>query len=149
MSYVRFLPFLVTLAVAGCSLPAPYQTYSPGTAPAPMRRAQVGLTVYGPTNTNPDNLYDPDMQDSVPAPDATFAPAPAAAPAPAPTPTPSQRIAICYNRLWNSADAVRSAATQACGGKSAAHVDNQGLDLDACPLMTPTQAVFTCGGGGP
>jgi hypothetical protein len=141
-SRTRFWSFLLMLAVSSCSLPAPYLTYSPGTAPAPVRRAQVGLTVYGPNNTMPDNLYDPDMQDSAPTPDSTFTPAPST-----PAQTPSQRIAICYNRLWNSADAVRTAATQACGGKSTARVDNQGIDLDACPLMTPTQAVFTCGGG--
>jgi hypothetical protein len=64
-------------------------------------------------------------------------------PTPAPV-TASQGVAICYSRLWNKPDAIKSAAVQACGN-SPARIQSQGIDLDACPLLTPTKAVFACG----
>jgi len=74
--------------------------------------------------------------------------APVLAPVPV-SPTPSSapasnRVAICYNRLWNKTDDVKTAATQACGGAPAPQVTSQGIDIDACPLLTPTKAVFAC-----
>lgn len=126
------------LALGGCALPAPYQTYSPGGAAAPAP-APNALTVYGATTTTPDNEMDFTDQESTISVPAEVAAAPVS-----PTPATNQRIAICYSRLWNSADAVRSAAAQACGANSAPHIVSQGTDLDACPLMTPTHAVFSC-----
>jgi len=129
--------WLLVLALASCSLPGPYQTYSPDTAPAPVPAA-TALTVYGATTTTPENEMNlADQALSAPPP---VAPVPAS-PAPASTP----RVAICYSRLWNSADSVRGAATQACGAGSAARIVSQDTDLSACPLLTPTHAVFTCG----
>ncbi|MGH7035782.1 MAG: hypothetical protein ACREFL_18785, partial [Stellaceae bacterium] len=67
-------------------------------------------------------------------------------PAPAaPAPAPGGEVAICDNRIWNSADAVRSAASLACGAKSAPQVVSRNIDLNACPVMTPIHAVFACG----
>ncbi len=125
------------LALGGCSLPGPYQTYSPGAAPAPVR-APTALTVYGATTTTPENEMNlADQELSGPAP---VAPVPAS-----PAPATTLRIAICYSRLWNSADSVRSAATQACGAGTAARIVSQDTDLNACPLLTPAHAIFTCG----
>ena len=133
----RAIASLALLALGGCSLPGPYQTYSPGAAPPPPPRL-TALTVYGATTTTPENEIAPIATDVTPTP-------PVAAPPPASaTQTPVQRIAICYSRLWNSADAVHSAAAQACG-KSAPRLVSQSTDLDACPALTPTHAVFACG----
>ncbi len=146
---MRFLSLIATLALTACGLPpAPYQTYAPATpaaATAP-KQAQSPLVVYGTTTTTPDTQYDFGEPGSAGEqnPATAFMP-PAAAPAtPAP---PDQRIAICYSRLWNSADSVRSAALQACGGKGSPRVVDQGIDLDACPLLTPTHATYTCSAG--
>lgn len=129
--------WLVALALGGCGLPGPYQTYSPGTPPTPVP-VPTALTVYGATTTtleNEMNLADQALSEPPP-----IAPVPASPPTAA---TP--RIAICYSRLWNSAESVRVAATQACGAGSAARIATQDTDLNACPLLTPTHAVFTCG----
>src|ERR1700746_2452198 len=140
MNFVtRSVALVVVFAVTGCGLsgPAPYQTYSPGTAPAPAPSRP--LIVYGTNTTTPDNQYDfGQQQDQAAAAALTFATPPAA-----PAQTPDQRIALCYSKWWSSAEAVRTAAPQACGGKGNPHVVNQGIDLDACPLLTPTQAVFS------
>jgi len=128
----RWLGCVLSVALAGCSLPAPYQTYSPGTA-TPATPPSNSLTVYGATTTTPDMVPD----SSEPEPIA----------APATPPAPGQNgVAICYNRLWNKPNAVKSAAVEACGGaNSSPRVVSQGVDLDACPVLTPTKAVFTCG----
>jgi hypothetical protein len=130
---------LMTLALGGCSLPGPSQTYAPGTAPAPVPHPNA-LVVYGATTTTPENVMDLGDTELTPppAPVAVTPPPTSAAPATA------QRIAICYSRLWSSADAVHSAAAQACG-KAAPRLVSQDTDLDACPTLTPTHAVFTCG----
>jgi len=128
--------WLLVLAMTGCSLPAPYRTYSPGqvTAPEPPRNA---LTVYGAASMMPQNGLGLDPTEESVAP----LPAPAA-PAAA---TGNTGIAICYNRLWNSADAVKSAAAAACGKDTVPRVVSQGVELDACPLIAPMRAVFACG----
>jgi len=138
---LRFIAVPTLLALVGCSLPAPYQTYSPGAAPPPPR-PQAALMVYGTTTTTPDHQYDFDQQAAA----DTFALPPAATSGAAATSSASQRVAICYSRLWNSAEAVHSAATQACGGNVNPRVVNQDFDISACPLLTPTHAVFSCGG---
>lgn len=124
---------LMAMALSGCGFPAPYQTYTPdqaGAAAAPP--PSTPIIVYGTTTTSPEMV--PDAPVIAPEP---IAPAPTSAPA-------SNRIAICYNRLWNKPDAIKTAAVQACGGAAAPQVTNQGVDIDACPLLTPTKAVFAC-----
>jgi hypothetical protein len=125
---------LLLLTVSACSsLPVPYQTYSPGEVPLPPL-PPTALVVYGATTTSPDMVPDAAEVEPVPAPAA-----------PSAAGTTSQGVAICYNRLWNAPDAVKSAAIQACGGGNISpRVTTQGVDLDACPLLTPTKAVFAC-----
>jgi hypothetical protein len=132
----------VALALASCSaLPAPYQTYAPADTPAPIR-PQNPLVVYGTTTTSPENVVDLGIADT--ATPSPFTPPAATTTPPAAQADKTRRIAICYSRLWNSADAVRSAAALACGNKTSPRVVDQGVDLDACPLLTPTHAVFAC-----
>lgn len=135
----RVIAILVATAclLGGCGLPDPYETYPPSTPPAPPPRAVSALTVTGATTTTPDNEVEFGTPQSVAAP---LVPEPAA-----PAPTPGAQVAICYNRIWNSADAVRSAAALACGAKSTPQVVSRDFDLNACPVMTPSHAVFACG----
>jgi hypothetical protein len=137
----RTLIWLMILALGGCSLPGPYQTYAPGAAapPAPHPNA---LVVYGASTTTPENVMDLGDTELTPPPAPVAVTPPLTSPASAPA--TAQRIAICYSRLWSSADAVHSAAAQACG-KGAPRLVSQDTDLDACPTLTPTHAVFTCG----
>jgi len=122
---------LVALVLSGCGLPAPYQTYAPDQASAPPP-PPAPLIVYGATTTTPDMVPDAPVLAPVPV-SPTLSSAPA-----------SNRVAICYSRLWNKTDDVKTAATQACGGAPAPQVTSQGIDIDACPLLTPTKAVFAC-----
>ena len=119
--------------VSGCGgMPAPYQTYAPGQAVAPPPPQSAPIIVYGSTTTTPDMVPDSPVIEPLPEP-----PTPIAAP-------PSNRVAICYNRLWNKPETIKNAAVQACGGPAAPQVTSQGVDIDACPLLTPTKAVFAC-----
>lgn len=112
-------------------MPAPYQTYAPGEAIAPIA-PPTPLIVYGATTTTPDMQPDAAPIEPIPAPPvATAAPI-------------TNKVAICYNRLWNPPETVKNAAVQACGGAAAPQVTSQGMDIDACPLLTPTKAVFAC-----
>jgi hypothetical protein len=113
-------------------MPAPYQTYAPGQAVAPPPPQSAPIVVYGSTTTTPDMVPDAPVIEPVPE-----APTPVAVP-------PSNRVAICYNRLWNKPESIKDAAVQACGGATAPQVTSQGVDIDACPLLTPTKAVFAC-----
>jgi len=122
-------------ALSACSLPPPYQTYSPGAAPAPSPKGSA-LTTYGSTTTTPENQMDTVDEQIADTP-------PPAAPAPQ-TPAGSTRIAICYSRMWNSAEAVRNAANLACGSGGAARIVSQDTDLSACPILTPTHAIYAC-----
>jgi len=128
----------VTFALSSCSWPGPYQTYSPGAAPVPTPPPNA-LVVYGATTTTPENQMDTSDIDATPT-----TPEPAASAPTAIAPATTQRVAICYSRLWSSPDAVHSAAAQACG-KSVPRLVSQDTDLSACPVLTPTHAVFTCG----
>ncbi|MGH7034640.1 MAG: hypothetical protein ACREFL_12990 [Stellaceae bacterium] len=134
----RVIAILVAAAclLGGCGLPEPYETYPPSTPPAPPPRAVNALTVTGATTTTPDNEVEFGEPQSAAVP---LVPAPAA-----PAPAPGGEVAICYNRIWNSADAVRSAAALACGAKSNPQVVSRDFDLNACPVMTPSHAVFAC-----
>jgi hypothetical protein len=121
----------LAMALSGCGFPAPYQTYAPTeTAPPPPQTTPI--IVYGTTTTMPDMVPDATVIAPTPLP-----PTPTAAP-------PSNRVAICYNRLWNKPETIKDAAVQACGGAPAPQVTNQGVDVDACPLLTPTKVVFAC-----
>lgn len=128
----RCAAWLLLLALSGCG---PYQTYSPGTAPAPVPHVNA-LPVYGTKTTTAENEMD--LTDLQPTPPVS------AAAAPAPASTTEQRVAICYSRLWSSTDAVHGAAAQACGNNTPRFV-SQDTDLNACPALTPTHAVFACG----
>lgn len=94
------------------------------------------MVVYGATTTEPDMVPDSAEIEPVPVPDtATTSSAPA-----------SGTVAICYNRIWNAPNAIKTAAVQACGGGNISpRVTSQNIDIDACPLMTPTKATFACG----
>jgi hypothetical protein len=121
---------LSALVLSGCGLPAPYQTYADQVPPPPP--PPTPIVVYGTTTTTPDMVPDSPVLEPVPAP-------------PTPTaPPPSNRVAICYNRLWNKPETVKTAASQACGGTAAPQISSQGVDIDACPLLTPTKAIFAC-----
>lgn len=142
--------WILAIALSGCSLPAPYQTYSPVDAPAAIAAAEKrsppqALVVYGGTTTSSEMI--PDTMEPEPLPGAAApTPTPTAVPAPSQaqaSPLTPQRVAICYNRLWNKPDTVKGAATQACGNSSV-RIESQTLDLDACPMLTPTKAVFSC-----
>lgn len=126
------LTAFLTVLLAGCSFPAPYQTYSPTAVTAPVLNSNA-LVVYGETTTTPDMVPDAVTIQPLPTP---------AAPGSAPK---EQSVSICYNRIWNKPDAITTAATQACGRPSLSpRVVSQGIDLNACPLLTPTKAVFAC-----
>jgi len=126
-----WLVVVSAVGLASCGLPAPYQTYAPNQPAAPPP-PPTPLIVYGATTTQPDMR--PDAAEIAPVP----------APPPATAPPISNRVAICYNRLWNKPETIKNAAVQACGGATAPEVKSQGTDLDACPLLTPTKAVFAC-----
>lgn len=122
---------LLAMALGSCGLPAPYQTYTSGQA-APPPPPSAPIIVYGTTTTMPDMMPDSPVIEPAPLP-----PTPTTAPA-------SNQVAICYSRLWNKPETIRSAAIQACGGAATPQVTSQGVDIDACPLLTPTKAVFAC-----
>jgi hypothetical protein len=139
----------LSLVLVGCGLPAPYQTYAPGTGSAPPATPSMPVMVYGATTTTPDMV--PDTTDfGSTGPGSTGQDTPAATPfIPATTPTPGANVvAICYARLWNKPDVVRDAATLACGTGTTPSLTSQKVDIEACPLLTPTKAVFACGTGG-
>jgi len=122
---------LLAFVLGGCGLPAPYQTYAPDQAGAPPPPS-APIVVYGTTTTTPEMVPDAPMLAPVPV-------------APTPTAPPSSnRVAICYSRLWNKPETIKSAAVQACGGAVSPQITSQGVDIDACPLLTPTKAVFAC-----
>jgi hypothetical protein len=113
---------------------APYQTYPPGGAPSPTAPL-MPVVVYGATTTQADMV--PESADPGTPPQTPFIPAA--------TPTPNANVvAICYSRLLNKPDTVRDAATQACGTGSTPRITSQGVDIEACPLLTPTKAVYAC-----
>jgi hypothetical protein len=128
------LAVVLPLALAGCT--APYQTFSPGTA-VPLAQQPNDVMVYDAKTTTPDN----DMN----APDTpAFTVAPAGSAAAAQVGAGHQAIAICYNRLRNTAESVKAAASAACGGGTARLI-SQGVSLNACTLLSPTRAVYACG----
>ncbi len=141
--YQRSLAWLLLLTLAGCGLPGPYQTYSPE-AVAPRTPNPNALSVYGATTTTPENEISSEEEFGTPATPVVAETAPDTPAPDASSPATPSRVAICYSRLWSSADAVHSAAVQACG-KAAPRLVSQNTDLDACPTLTPTHAVYRCG----
>ncbi len=131
---VWFLP----LVLAGCGAPPPYQTFSPD---------RVGPLAIGPNNLVVYNLYNttPETDASPSNTPLAFASPPTTAPDGTPMSDSGNKtaIAICYSRIWNSTQSVKTAAAQACGGGTARLI-RQGTNLDACTLLTPTQAVYAC-----
>lgn len=146
----RWLIPILAVALSGCSsLPAPYQTYAPSDVPAANSSDNTAapnppanaLVVYGATTTTPDMTPDAAEVEPLPSPET---PTPETSSSTTTSSAPSsQQVAICYNRLWNKPDAIKTAAVQACGN-TAARIQSQRMDLDACPLLTPTKAVFAC-----
>jgi hypothetical protein len=55
----------------------------------------------------------------------------------------SQRVAVCYNKLFTTPEQVRAVAVEACGADSDPQLVGQDLRLD-CPVMTPVRAQFLC-----
>ena len=55
----------------------------------------------------------------------------------------SQRVAVCYNKLFTTPEQVRAVAVEACGADSDPQLIGQDVKLD-CPVMTPVRAQFIC-----
>jgi hypothetical protein len=55
----------------------------------------------------------------------------------------SQRVAICYNKLFTTPEQVRAAAVEACGRDSDPQLIGQDVKLD-CPVLTPVRAQYLC-----
>ena len=55
----------------------------------------------------------------------------------------SQRVAVCYNKLFATPEQIRAVAIEACGTDSDPQLIGQDIRLD-CPVMTPVRAQFLC-----
>jgi hypothetical protein len=53
------------------------------------------------------------------------------------------RVAVCYNALFSTPDAVRRVAEEACGSDTIPQPVGQDMRLN-CPLFTPVRANFVC-----
>jgi hypothetical protein len=53
------------------------------------------------------------------------------------------RVAVCYNALFATPEAVRSIAEEACGSGTIPKPIGQDMRLN-CPLLTPVRANFVC-----
>ena len=54
------------------------------------------------------------------------------------------RVAICYDALASTFDAVQSAAQQECAPDAAATYAKTDWYLQYCPLLLPARATFVC-----
>ena len=70
--------------------------------------------------------------------------APRAAPDRPGQPTGGQRVAICYNTLKTTLPEVAAQAQQECGPGARAEPIDTDWYLQACPLLLPARATFTC-----
>lgn len=52
--------------------------------------------------------------------------------------------AICYSRLAATPDQVREVAAGQCTAGTEPRLLGQGMNLAACPLLTPIRAIFAC-----
>jgi hypothetical protein len=55
----------------------------------------------------------------------------------------SQRIAICYNKMFTTPEQIRAAAAEACGPNTEPQLIGQDLKL-YCPVLAPARAHFVC-----
>ncbi len=55
----------------------------------------------------------------------------------------SQRIAICYNKMFSTPEQIRAAAVEACGPNTEPQLIGQDMKL-YCPVLTPVRAHFVC-----
>jgi len=53
------------------------------------------------------------------------------------------RIAVCYNAMFSTPQAVRRVAEEACGNNTIPRPLGQDMRL-SCPLLTPVRATFIC-----
>jgi hypothetical protein len=53
------------------------------------------------------------------------------------------RVAVCYNAMFSTPQAVRRVAEESCGAGTIAQPAGQDMRLD-CPLLTPVRATFIC-----
>ncbi len=128
--YLSFAAWLSVVALAACSFPTPYETYSPGSVTAPVQ-PQKAITAYGFAVSPQQMAHHESQQRSEPTPGSST--------------IYHDTVAICYGRLWNTPESVHSAAAEACGDRTP-RIISQDIDLDACPLLTPVHAVFVCTG---
>lgn len=72
-----------------------------------------------------------------------LAPFPSATP-PAPPGTTGVPVGICYSRLASSTDDLRALAAQECGSGQMPQLVDTEWNVNNCPLLTPTRAIFIC-----
>jgi hypothetical protein len=65
-------------------------------------------------------------------------------PAPAEDKSGMMRVAVCYNFLTTTADAVRGIAALSCGPAASPEPIERDISLNYCPLLTPSRVTFTC-----
>lgn len=58
--------------------------------------------------------------------------------------SPGMRVAICYDAIVSSGDAVRKAAQDQCTPSTTATRVDTDWKLDFCPLLLPARATFVC-----
>jgi hypothetical protein len=57
---------------------------------------------------------------------------------------PGPRVAICYDAILSSGDAVRKAAQNECAANTLPSRVDTDWKLDHCPLLLPARATFVC-----
>jgi hypothetical protein len=55
----------------------------------------------------------------------------------------SQRVAVCYNKMFTTPEQVRAVAADACGPSTEPQLIGQDMKL-YCPVLTPIRAHFVC-----
>ena len=55
----------------------------------------------------------------------------------------SQRVAVCYNKMFSTPEQVRAVAAEACGPNTEPQLIGQDMKL-YCPVLTPVRAHFLC-----
>jgi hypothetical protein len=63
--------------------------------------------------------------------------------APAGTVEDGPRVAVCYNAMFSTPEAIRRVAEEACGSGTIPKPVGQDMRL-SCPLLTPVRANFVC-----
>jgi len=53
-------------------------------------------------------------------------------------------VSVCYSRLAAAPGQVEAVAAEECGKDMTPKLVDQGVDLNACPLLIPVRATFTC-----